>query len=176
MPKAACSERGLWVNVFFLYGIGASLMRVVIWQVERDAFRKRVVAVAIAAGLSCAAVSAQPHRTMLDHFAVGEVVPGLRQGASCAFSDRIGVVFHSNWQRRHWIKAAGAQVELDGEAQMSEAGWYQTFESGEVTVTLQLQRVLPEPLGSDGVRLAGEIVIVRSGRSTQYEVSGRCGA
>jgi hypothetical protein len=94
----------------------------------------------------------------------------------CAFSDRIGVVFHSNWQRRHWIKVAGTQVELDGEAQMSEAGWYQTFESSEVTVTLQLQRVLPEPPGSDGVRLAGEIVIVRSGHSTLYEVSGSCGA
>jgi hypothetical protein len=39
----------------------------------------------------------------------------------CAFSDRIGVVFHSNWQRHHWIKVAGAQVELDGEAQMNAA-------------------------------------------------------
>jgi hypothetical protein len=106
---------------------------------------KRVVSVVVAAGLSCAAVSAQTRDTVLDHFAVGEAVPGLRQGASCAFSDRIGVVFHSNWQRRHWIKVAGTQVELDGEAEMSDAGWHQTFESSEVTVTLQLQRVLPEP-------------------------------
>jgi hypothetical protein len=112
----------------------------------------------------------------LDHFASGEVVTALRHGASCTFSDRIGVVFQSNWQKRHWIKIAGTQVEFNGATEMSEAGWYQTFESSEFTVTLRLQRVLPEQRGSDGVRLAGEIVITRSGQSQQYQVTGSCGA
>jgi hypothetical protein len=108
-----------------------------------------------------------------DHFALNEM--GV-QGAQCSLSDHIGVVFRSDWRTRHWIKVAGKPVELFGEAAMSDAGWYQSFVSGDCTVVLRLRRVLPEPVGSDGVRLAGEIVVMRSGREIEYQATGSCGA
>ncbi len=60
---------------------------------------------------------------------------------------------------------------------MSDAGWHQVFAGSDFTITLRLQRLLPEPRGSDGVRLAGEIVVTTpSGQSKQYQVTGSCGA
>src|SRR4051812_16830021 len=73
---------------------------------------------------------AQAPDPTLDHFAPSEdVSPSFawEQGAQCTLSDRIGVVLRSNWQKRHWIKIAGKQVEFNGETVMSEAGWYQAF-------------------------------------------------
>jgi hypothetical protein len=115
----------------------------------------------------------------LDHFAPNEDVSvsfAWERGAQCTLSDRIGVVLRSNWQKRHWIKIAGKQVEFNGETKMNDAGWYQEFVGSDFTVALRLERVLPEPRGSDGVRLSGEIVVTRSGQNKQYQVTGRCGA
>jgi hypothetical protein len=115
----------------------------------------------------------------LDHFAPDENVTASfawDRGAQCKLSDPIGVVLRSNWQKRHWIKIAGKQVEFNGETQMSDAGLYQVFMGSDFTVTLRLQRVLPEPPGSDGVRLTGKIVVTRFGQSKQYKVTGICGA
>jgi hypothetical protein len=114
-----------------------------------------------------------------DHFAPNEDVDASfawKRGAQCTLSDRIGVVLRSDWQKRHWIKIAGKQVEFNGEIDMSDAGWYQAFRGNGFTVTLRLQRVLPERRGSDGVRLTGEMVVTRSERSIQYQVTGSCGA
>ena len=114
-----------------------------------------------------------------DHFGPGEDVnPSFAwdEGASCTFSDNLGVVLRSDWMKRHWIKVAGKQVELNGEGQMSAEGWFQTFTASNVTVTLRLRRVGGEPKGSDGVGMTGDIIITRSGRSTTYRVKGGCGA
>jgi hypothetical protein len=125
------------------------------------------------------ALWAQAPNATSDHFAPDEDVSASfawKRGAECTFSDPTGVVLRSNWQKRHWIKIAGVQVEFNGETKMSDAGWYQIFMGNDFTVRLSLQRVLPEPPGSDGVRLTGEIVVTRSGQSKQYKVAGRCGA
>jgi hypothetical protein len=125
------------------------------------------------------ALWAQALDPTLDHFAPNEDVSASfawEQGAQCTLSDRIGVVLRSNWQKRHWIKIAGKQVEFNGETEMSDRGWYQAFVGSDFTVSLRLQRVLPEPRGSDGVRLTGEIVVTRFGQSKQYQVTGSCGA
>jgi len=126
------------------------------------------------------ALSAQAPDATSDHFAPTEDVSdsfAWEQHAQCTISDPIGVVLRSNWQERHWIKIAGEQVEFNGATEMSDAGWYQAFAGSDFTVTLRLQRVLPEPPGSDGVRLTGEIVVTtRSGQSKQYQVTGSCGA
>jgi hypothetical protein len=114
-----------------------------------------------------------------DHFGPNEDVnPSFawEQHAQCTLSDDVGVVLRSNWQTRHWIKLSGTQVEFNGKTEMSDAGWYQTFEGSTFTVTLSLQRVLSEPRGSDGVRLRGQIVVSRSERNMQYQVTGSCGA
>ena len=125
------------------------------------------------------ALRAQAPDATLDHFAPNEDVSASfawQRNAECTLSDRIGVVLRSNWQARHWIKIAGKQVEFNGETKMSDAGWYQAFVGSDFTVSLRLQRVLPEPRGSDGVRLVGEIVVTRSEQSKQYQVTGSCGA
>lgn len=119
---------------------------------------------------------AQAPDARLDHFAPNEDISALAIGAQCTLSDHIGVVFRSNWQTRHWIKIAGNGVEFKGATEMSDAGWYQSFEGRDFTVSLRLQRVLPEPRGGDGVRLTGEIVVTRSGESNHYQVTGSCGA
>jgi hypothetical protein len=123
---------------------------------------------------------AQTPDPALDHFAPNETVNASfaweARGAQCTLSDHIGVVFRSNWQKRHWIKIAGKQVEFNGETEMSDSGWYQSFVGSDFSVRLRLQRVLPELRGSDGVRLTGEIVVTRSGQSKQYQVTGSCGA
>jgi hypothetical protein len=121
-------------------------------------------------------LAAQAPDATSDHFTPEEVSAPFAWGAQCTFSDAVGVVLRSNWQRRHWIKVAGNQVEFNGETEMSDAGWYQMFAASDFTVTLRLQRVLPEPQRSDGVRLIGEIEITRSGQSRQYQVTGSCGA
>jgi hypothetical protein len=121
-------------------------------------------------------VAAQAPDATSDHWTPEEASAPFGWGAQCTFSDGIGIVFRSNWQKRHWIKIAGNQVEFNGETEMSEPGWYQTFAGSDFTVTLRLRRILPELRGSDGVRLIGEIEITRSGQSTQYQVTGSCGA
>lgn len=128
--------------------------------------------------MSPALVAQAPDPT-LDHFAPNEDVSASfawEQGAQCTLSDRIGVVFRSDWQKRHWIKIGGTQVEFNGETEMSDAGWRQTFAGRDFTVSLRLRRVLSEPRGGDGVRLTGEIRVTRSGQSKTYQVTGRCGA
>ena len=134
---------------------------------------------AVAAIVLSPTVWAQAPDAVSDHFAPNEDVSaffGWEQHAQCTFSDGIGVVLRSNWQKRHWIKIEGNQVEFNGETAMSDAGWYQEFVGSDFTVTLRLQRVLPEPRGSDGVKLTGEIVVARSGQSKRYQVTGSCGA
>lgn len=134
---------------------------------------------AVAATVLVSAVSAQAPDATSDHFAPTEDVSASfawERGAECTFSDRVGVVLRSNWQKRHWIKIAGEQVEFNGETEMTDAGWHQTFVGSGFTVTLRLQRLRPELPGSDGVRLTGEIVVTRSGQRTQYQVAGGCGA
>jgi hypothetical protein len=121
-------------------------------------------------------VAAQVPDATSDHWTPEEASAPFAWGAQCTFSDGIGIVLRSNWQKRHWIKIAGNQVEFNGEAEMSDAGWYQTFAGSDFTVTLRLQRTLTEPRGSDGVGLIGEIEITRSGQSNQYQVTGSCGA
>jgi hypothetical protein len=121
-------------------------------------------------------VAAQAPDAMSDHWTPEEAGAPFNWGAQCTFSDGIGVVFRSNWQTRHWIKIAGNQVQFNGETEMSDAGWYQMFAGSDFTVTLRLQRVLPEPQGSDGVRLVGEIEVTRSGQIKRYQVTGSCGA
>ena len=140
---------------------------------------KRILRVFAATVFLSPALFAQAPDARLDHFAPDEDVSASfawERGAECTLSDPTGVVLRSNWQKRHWIKIAGKQVEFNGETKMSDAGWYQVFVGSDFTVRLQLQRVLPEPAGSDGVRLTGEIVVTRSGQSKQYKVTGRCGA
>ena len=140
---------------------------------------KRILQVAAAIVVICPATWAQAPDAMLDHFAPNEdvgAVFGWERGAECTLSDRIGVVLRSNWQKRHWIKLEGKQVEFNGETEMSEAGWSQSFAGSDFTVTVRLQRLQPEPQGSDGVRLTGEVVVTRSGQSKLYRVTGSCGA
>lgn len=140
---------------------------------------KRVLSVFAPMVFLTPALFAQAPDARLDHFAPNEDVNAAfawEQGAQCTLSDPIGVVLRSNWQKRHWIKVAGKQVEFNGETKMSDAGWYQEFVGSDFTVSLRLQRVLPELRGSDGVRLTGEIVITRSGQSKRYKVTGSCGA
>lgn len=140
---------------------------------------KRILQAVAAIVLMSRALWAQALDPTLDHFAPNEDVSASfawEQGAQCTLSDRIGVVLRSNWQKRHWIKIAGKQVEFNGETEMSDRGWYQAFVGSDFTVSLRLQRVLPEPRGSDGVRLTGEIVVTRFGQSKQYQVTGSCGA
>ena len=125
------------------------------------------------------ALFAQAPDARLDHFAPHEDVNAAfawEQGAQCTLADSIGVVLRSNWQKRHWIKVAGRQMEFNGETKMSDAGWHQEFVGSDFTVNLRLQRVLPEPRRSDGVRLTGEILITRAGQSKRYKVTGSCGA
>ncbi len=121
-----------------------------------------------------ATVWAQGPNAFIDHFAPNELVS--LQGAQCSLSDRIGVVYRSDWQKRHWVKVAGKSVELNGETAMGDAGWDQVFSRGDVTVSLRLRRILPERQGSDGVRLTGEIMVTRSGQTITYRVTGTCGA
>jgi hypothetical protein len=140
---------------------------------------RRILQTIAAVVIMSPALCAQAPDPTLDHFATNEdVSPSFawERGAECTLSDRIGVVLRSNWQKRHWIKIAGKQVEFNGEAKMSDAGWYQAFAGSDFTIRLQLQRILPEPRGSDGVRFAGAIVVTRSGQSKQYQVTGICGA
>lgn len=140
---------------------------------------KRVLRVFAAVALLSPALWAQATNATLDHFAPDEDVSASfawERSAECTLSDPAGVVLRSNWQKRHWIKIAGEQAEFNGDTKMSDAGWYQVFAGSDFTVSLQLQRVLPEPPGSDSVRLTGEIIVTRSGQSKQYDVTGRCGA
>lgn len=123
--------------------------------------------------LASAALWAQAPDAAADYFAPNEVSV---QGAQCALSDHMGVVFRSDWRKRHWIKVAGKPLELNGETEMTDAGWYQSFVSGDFTIILRVRRVLPEPAGGDGVRLTGEIVVARSGQSVAYRATGWCGA
>ena len=142
-------------------------------QTKRGACVRRTFQAIVGIALMSPALWAQAPNPASDHFAPNEVSV---QGAQCSFSDRIGVVFRSDWRRRHWIKVAGQPVEFNGETEMSDAGWYQSFVSGDLTVNLRLRRVLPEAVGSDGVRLTGEIVVARSGQSIEYQAAGSCGA
>lgn len=140
---------------------------------------KRILPVVAAMVLLNPALFAQASDATADHFALDEEVSASfawERGAECTLSDPAGVVLRSNWQKRHWIKIAGSQVEFNGATNMSDAGWYQVFAGSDFTVSLRLQRVLPEPPGSDGVRLTGEIEVTQSGRSKQYKVTGGCGA
>src|SRR3954470_4347683 len=140
---------------------------------------RRILQTIAAVVIMSPAVWAQGPDPTLDHFAPNEDVSptfAWERGAECTLSDRIGVVLRSNWQKRYWIKIAGKQVEFNGEARMSDAGWYQAFAGTDFTIRLQLQRILPEPRGSDGVRLEGVIVVTRSGQNKQYAVTGSCGA
>jgi hypothetical protein len=140
---------------------------------------KRIRAVFAAIVLLSPALFSQAPDATLDHFAPDEDVSASfawERGAECTLSDTAGVVLRSNWQKRHWIKIAGKQVEFNGEAKMSDAGWYQVFVDSDFSVTLRLQRILPEPPGGDGVRLTGEIVVTRAGQTKQYKVTGSCGA
>ena len=82
-------------------------------------------------------------------------------------------MFHGDWQRRHWIKIDGRQVEFNGEVKMTDPGWFQTFQTTSFTVTMRLLR--PGDHG-DGVPMVGEIVIERSGVAKTYQVKGSCGA
>ena len=140
---------------------------------------KRILPVFAAIVLLIPGLWAQAPDATLDHFAPDEDVStsfAWERGAECTLSDLTGVVLRSSWQKRHWIKIGGKQVEFNGETKMSGEGWYQVFAGRDFTVSLRLQRVKPEPPGSDGVRLTGEIVVTRSGQSKQYKVTGRCGA
>jgi hypothetical protein len=122
---------------------------------------------------------AQEADPLSDHFAPNEAVSAAFawvQGAQCTFSDTVGVVLRSDWQKRHWIKISGQQVEFNGDTEMSDEGWYQSFTEDTFDVVLQLQRVLPEPQGSDGVRYTGNIVVTHSGIIAEYAVTGSCGA
>jgi hypothetical protein len=140
---------------------------------------KRILRTVAVAGLVSTVLWAQAHESTQDHFAPNEDVSAAfawERGAQCSFADRIGVVLRSNWQNRHWIKLAGKQVEFNGQTKMSDAGWYQEFVGSGFTVTLRLQRVLPERRGSDSVRLTGGVVVTRPERTIQYQVTGNCGA
>jgi hypothetical protein len=111
-----------------------------------------------------------------DHFGPDEPVLasfGWQPGASCKFADDIGVVFHSNWQTRHWIKLDGKQVEFNGETEMSDRGWFQIFRADGFAVTMRLSRT-----GDRGelVPMVGRIVVERHGVAKTYEVKGSCGA
>jgi hypothetical protein len=146
-----------------------------------DEVRKMKRNLSVFAAMLCLSpgLLAQSPDSRLDHFAPGEDVSATfawERGAQCTLSDSIGVVLRSNWQKRHWIKIAGKQVEFNGETNMSDGGWYQVFVGSDFTISLRLQRVLPEPAGSDGVRLTGEIVVTRSAQSKPYKVTGSCGA
>lgn len=112
----------------------------------------------------------------LDHFGPTErVLPsfGWQPGASCQFEDALGVVFHSDWQRRHWIKIDGRQIEFNGEVEMTDPGWFQTFRATDFTVTMRLRRTGDR---GDGVPMVGQIVMERNGIAKTYEVKGACGA
>ena len=137
-------------------------------------FAAFAVVVLIGTGLS-----AQEQNPTADHFASGEdVSPAFawEPGAECTLSDELGVVMRSDWQKRHWIKIAGKQIEFNGETEMSDEGWYQEFFGAGFHVVLRLQRILPEPAGSDGVRFTGEIEVRRSAMIETYQVTGSWGA
>jgi hypothetical protein len=111
-----------------------------------------------------------------DHFGPNERVLdsfGWHGGASCTFEDAGGVIFHSNWQKRHWIRIDGKQVEFNGAARMSDPGWFQTFRAEGFAVTMRLRRTGDH---GDGVSMVGQIIIERRGMSKTYEVKGGCGA
>lgn len=129
--------------------------------------------------LSSHTIAATAPEMFSDHFAPDEDVDdsfAWEPGAQCVFSDGTGVVLHSNWMQRHWIKNSGEQVEFNGDVQMSDEGWFQTFVNPDFTVTLRLRRAGGEPEGSDGVGMVGEIVVIRSEQSSAYQVTGGCGA
>ena len=140
---------------------------------------KRSRSVIAATALMSQTLWAQTPDAASSHFAPDEDVNASfswEPGAECTLSDHIGVVLRSNWQDRHWIKIAGEQIEFNGNTEMSDAGWYQTFVGDNFTVILRLKRLLPEPEGSDGVRFAGVIVVTQSAQSSEYQVTGACGA
>src|SRR3954467_355898 len=108
---------------------------------------KGILPVVAAIVLLSPSLLAQVPDASLDHFAPDEDVSATfawERGAQCTFSDPTGVVLRSNWQKRHWIKVAGTQIEFNGETKMSDAGWYQVFMSSDFTISLRLQRVMPE--------------------------------
>src|SRR5688572_27718716 len=129
--------------------------------------------------LAGAAFAATSPEMLSDHFAPDEDVEdsfAWKPGAQCTLSDDEGVVLRSNWMKRHWIKNSGKQVEFNGEVQMNEEGWFQTFVSQDFTVTLRLRRIGGEPEGSDGVGMKGEMVVIWPEQSIAYQVTGGCGA
>ena len=75
--------------------------------------------------------------------------------------------------RRGWIKIDGKQVEFNGEARMSDPGWFQTFRAEGFAVTMRVRRTGDH---GDGVSMVGQIIIERRGVSKTYEVKGGCGA
>ena len=94
-------------------------------------------------------------------------------GASCTFSDEVGVVLQSNWQTRHWVKVEGKTTEFNGEARMSDPGWFQEFVSGDLSVTMRLRRTGDR---GDGVPMVGDIDVTWKGRKKTFTVKGGCGA
>ena len=111
-----------------------------------------------------------------DHFRPGEDVDKSFErdgGASCTFSDSLGVVFRSDWRKRHWIKVGGKQIELNGEVDMSDEGWIQMFTSRGITISMRLRRAGDR---GDSVPMTGQIAIAHGGKSTVYDVKGGCGA
>lgn len=134
------------------------------------------IAVFVLASQLCAAAADD---SLQDHFALDENIDdsfAWTPGAACKFWDAEGVVLHSNWMQRHWVKNAGKQTEFNGEVMMSDEGWFQTFVAPDLTVTLRLPRLAVELEGTDSAAMAGEIDIIRSGQSTTYQVTGACSA
>lgn len=120
---------------------------------------------------SVAAAFASAAEVSPDHFPSTEKMVML--GASCDFADDGGTVFQSNWQTKHWVKINGKTTEFTGEVKMSDAGWYQEFEAGDLHVTLRLRRTGDH---GDGVPMVGEIVVTWRGKSKTFTVTGGCGA
>jgi hypothetical protein len=117
------------------------------------------------------ASQADPDRTLQGQ---GTAVPaGFSGRIACEFSGDSGALFRSDWMTRHWITIDGQLIEFRGDAKMSDAGWFQTFTSDEITVTLSLRR-----LGDRGetVPMRGEVVVAKAGESTTYQMTGYCGA
>lgn len=94
-------------------------------------------------------------------------------GANCEFKDTSGVVFRSNWMKRHWVKVSRKLLELNNEARMTERGWFQTLSSPSVSVSLNLRRTKER---GETVEMSGEIAITSNGKVQKFQVSGSCGA